>query len=103
SGDGDTGPNNLQNYPLLNSLTSSGGNTTIAGTLNSTANTTFTLDFYDNATADPSGYGEGQTYLGSTNVTTVGNDVSFSTTLTGVTVPLGHFVTATATDPPRTT
>ena len=31
-GDADTGPNNLQNYPIINSVSVSGGNTTIAGT-----------------------------------------------------------------------
>ncbi|BCM92548.1 serine/threonine-protein kinase PknD [Abditibacteriota bacterium] len=97
--DVDTGPNGLQNYPVLNSATSSGGNTIIGGTLNSTVNTTFTLDFYSSPTVDTSGYGEGQTYLGSTSVTTSGNNATFNTTLTGVTVASGAAITATATDP----
>ena len=97
AGDGDTGANNLQNFPVLTSATS--GCTTIQGTLNSTPNTAFALEFFANATCDASGYGEGQTYLGSTDVTTDGSgdaafDVTFSTT-----VPAGYYITATATDP----
>src|SRR5207245_11264306 len=48
-GDGDTGsvaPNNLQNYPELTSVFSSGeGNITFGGTLNSTPSTTFRIEF----------------------------------------------------------
>ena len=98
-GDADTGPNNLQNYPVLSSAFANSGNTTIAGTLNSTANTTFTLDFYSNATGDVSGYGEGQTYLGSTSVTTdASGNVSFTATLSGVQLANGLAISATATD-----
>ncbi|MBV9469945.1 MAG: hypothetical protein JOZ57_11940, partial [Abitibacteriaceae bacterium] len=63
-GDADTGPNGLQNYPVVSSVTTSGGTTTIAGTLNSLANTPFTLDFYSSDAADASGFGEGKVYLG---------------------------------------
>src|SRR5207248_2227652 len=80
-GDGDTGsaaPNNLQNYPELTSVSSSGGSTTITGTLKSTPNTTFRLEFFANNLPDPSGFGEGRTFLGFTNVTTDGSgNVSF--------------------------
>src|SRR5712692_2073565 len=57
-GDADTGANNLQNFPVLTSATSGGGSTTIQGTLNSTANTAFSLDFFSNTLCDPSGFGE---------------------------------------------
>ena len=62
-GDGDTGGNGLQNFPVLNSATASGDNITISGTLNSIPNTTFRVEFFDNIALDPSGNGEGQTYL----------------------------------------
>ena len=42
----------------------------VIGTFHSTPGTTFLLDFYANAAADPSGYGEGQRWLGSATVTT---------------------------------
>ena len=99
AGDADTGPNNLQNYPVLTAVNSAGGNTTITGTLNSTSNTTFRLDFFANDACNPSGFGEGQTFLDSFKVTTNANgNASFTATLTGITVPAGAAVTATATD-----
>ena len=98
AGDGDSGPNNLQNFPVLTTITSSGGNTVIKGTFNSNANQDYVLDFYDNAVADASGYGQGQSYLGSsTTITADGTVKAFTATLAGVTLTDGHFITATAT------
>ena len=68
--DSDNGVNRTQNYPILTSANASGGNLTLAGTLNSAANTAFTVDFYISPACDASGNGEGQTYLGSATVTT---------------------------------
>lgn len=48
-GDGDAGPNNIQNWPTLSSQWSSGGLTWFSGTLNSAANTTYTVDIYANS------------------------------------------------------
>jgi titin len=67
--DADTGPNYRQNYPIIAAVTS-GVTTRVWGTLNSVPNATFTLDFYASAAADPSGYGEGQRWLGSAVATT---------------------------------
>jgi len=95
-GDPDTGPNNLQNFPLLTSAVR--GSTIIDGTLNSLATTTFRLDLYANRECDPTGYGEGESYLGSDTVTTdVNGDASF-TVIFGAVVPIGDLITATATD-----
>lgn len=97
--DGDTGPNNLQNFPTLTSVTTVPAGTQIQGRLHSTPNTTFLLDFYSNPSANPSTYYEGETYLGAASVTTDGDgNVSFDVTLT-TTVPAGRIFTATATDP----
>ncbi len=71
--DPDTGPNNLQNFPVITAASVSGGETYVAGTLNSTPNRSFLIDLYRNQTADPSGHGEGQVYLGSAGVNTDGN------------------------------
>jgi len=97
--DSDAGPNNLQNFPVLTSGISSGFSTDIQGALISTANTAFRIEFFANAACDPSGFGEGQTFIGSTTVTT-GTDcgATFNVTLP-VSVPAGQFITATATDP----
>lgn len=95
AGDGDTGANNLQNFPVLTNVTSAAGTTTITGTLNSLATRTFRIEFFASASADPSGFGEGKTFLGSTDVTTDGSgNASFSFTHA---TPTGTAFTATAT------
>jgi hypothetical protein len=101
AGDVDTGANNLQNFPVLTGALPSaqGFLTRVGGSLHSTPNTSFLIDFYASAAADPTGYGEGQRYLGTTTVLTDGNgDVTFAVTLPGATVS-GEVLTATATDP----
>jgi hypothetical protein len=98
-GDSDTGPNNLQNFPVLNSATSSGGTTTVMGTLNSAASTSFTLEFFANAACDRSGNGEGQRPLGQIVVATdASGNIGFVANLS-IQVPPGQLITATATDP----
>jgi hypothetical protein len=100
-GDTDTGGNNLQNYPVITFADSdASGATEIQGTLDSNPGTTFTLDFYYNTAADPTGYGEGEFYLGSGQVTTDNSGmVTYTIPLSGVAIPPGQYVTATATDP----
>jgi VCBS repeat-containing protein len=101
--DADAGPNNLTNAPTLTTA-SLGANTTVAGTLLVPSGTRARIEFYSTPTADPSGYGEGQTYLGFVDVTDGGagdtdgianGTITFSATLPPVTN--GHAVTATAT------
>jgi hypothetical protein len=99
AGDSDSGPNNLQNYPVLSSSLLSSSTLTIRGTLNSRATTSFQLDFYVNNNCDSSGYGQGQTYLGSGNFTTDGSgNVNFNVSLS-TSATAGQAITATATDP----
>ena len=103
-GDGDAGPNGAQNFPIL--LTTGpaaplGSGTHITGVLNSTASTTFDIDFYSNPACAPRAqeYLEGQDYIGSTQVTTDGSgNISFDVTLPTTVAP-GARITATATDP----
>jgi CSLREA domain-containing protein len=103
AGDGDTGANNLQNFPVLASGISGGGSITILGDLNSAANTDFSLEFFANSACDPSGNGQGETFLGSTVETTDGSgNASFTATFTA-TVAVGQFITVTATDPNNNT
>src|SRR5262249_266874 len=71
--DGDTGPNNLQNYPVLTSAISGGGSINIQGSLNSTPSTTFRVEFFDNPQCDPLGNGEGETFIGSASIPTTPN------------------------------
>jgi hypothetical protein len=99
-GDADSGPNNLQNFPTITSVTvTAGGNSTnVKGSLNSFSNGVFNLDFYRNSTCNLRGFGEGEHPIGSATVTTdaTGNanfDVTFSTSISSTEV-----LTATATD-----
>jgi len=97
AGDGDPGPNSLQNYPVLASATGSPSSITISGTLNSTPGRTFRIEFFANAVADGSGYGEGDRYLGFTTVVAGAGATPFSANLSAA-VANGEFVSATATD-----
>jgi hypothetical protein len=97
-GDGDGGVNQLQNFPVLTSATQAGGSTTIAGRLNSTANATFRLDFYVTDVVDPSAFGEGRFFLGSTAVTTNSAGNAGFTFVSAVALGAGRSVSATATD-----
>jgi len=97
-GDGDTGTNDLQNFPVLDTVVSGTVDTQISGTLNSTAGTSFRIEFFSSPSADTSGYGEGQTYLGYTTVTTDGGgNAIFNATLSGVSLTSDCTFTATAT------
>jgi hypothetical protein len=101
--DADLGSNGLQNYPVITSVTSFRGKTTIEGTLNSTPNTSFTVQFFSNSGCDASGFGEGEKFIGSTTVTTNGNcNATFKVTLPVGVLP-GQFMTSTATDPNSST
>jgi CSLREA domain-containing protein len=71
-GDGDSGPNNLQNYPVISSAKTSATWSAIKGTINSTPSTQFIVVLYSNTLCDPSGFGEGRTQAGDFGVTTDG-------------------------------
>ena len=101
AGDADAGPNDLQNFPIITTVTPGAGTTNIQGVLNSIASTVFDLDFFSEPPCipRPQGWLQGTTYLGSTQVTTDGTgnatfDVNFA-----VVLQPGQPVTATATDP----
>lgn len=94
SGDTDGGANGLQNFPVITTIK---GNV-VNYTLNSTPNTTFRIEVFANNTADASGNGEGQRYLGTQNVTTdaAGNKTFSYTAPSSIS---GKFISLTATDP----
>jgi len=84
--------NQEMNFPVITSATYSGGNTTISGTLAILPPNTATVEVFQ-ARLDPSGYGEGERYLGSAITDAAGN-----WGLTDATLLPGDSVTATATD-----
>ena len=93
-GDGDTGPNNLQNFPVLASAVDGGGSTAVSGTLNSTPGAAYTLRFWSNPTGD----NEAETYLGEQAITTDAAGNAPFTFTAAPAIALGRNVTATATD-----
>jgi titin len=96
--DGDTGPNQFQNYPKLSSARAEGSGTRVRGTLQSLPQTSFTIDFYANAVAHPSGHGEGQRWLGAITLTTNAGGTANFNHLLDVSAQPGEFITATATE-----
>jgi hypothetical protein len=100
-GDSDFGFNNFQNFPVITSVTANSSQTTITGSLNSTPNTNFSINFYSSSACDPSGKGEGaQPFgLGTIGTTTDANgNASFGVAIS-IPLPAGRVITATATDP----
>lgn len=82
AGDGDTGPNGLQNFPVITSIA---GNA-VSFTLDTTANASgYRIDFYNNPGGlDPTGYGEGQVWLGSCIVVSPSATTPSTCTIPGV-------------------
>ncbi len=97
-GDGDTGPNNLQNFPALSSASSAGSMTNVLGSLSSAPTTTYRVEFFASMACDPSGNGQGQFFLGSADVPTDATGLGLIDATLAVAAP-GAFLTATATDP----
>jgi uncharacterized repeat protein (TIGR01451 family) len=106
--DADGGPNALQNSPQLTGFTSDCGSTPIVcttnvvGMLSSTPTSSFpsmySVDFYASALCDPSGFGEGGSFLGNVEVTTGADGLaSFSFALPAGLLP-DAVLTATATE-----
>ncbi|QEH31992.1 Large cysteine-rich periplasmic protein OmcB precursor [Aquisphaera giovannonii] len=93
------GPNDYQNYPVIASAVIGGGGIEIKGTLNAGASASYLVQFFWSPAADPSGYGEGQYYIGSATVTTgADHNGSFDAIFPGVDIPGGSAISATATD-----
>src|SRR5262249_50247547 len=93
------GPNRLQNFPVLTAATVSGSDLTITGTLTAKPKQTYRIEFFVQDAGDPSGFGQGKTFIGFRNVTTDNTGkVIFTATFSGVNIPAGKVITATATD-----
>lgn len=101
----DSGANDLQNHPVLTFTSALGINFTVGGTLHSTPNTSFEIDFYESPSCDPSGFGEGQLYIGTHPVVTdaAGNAAFLATFASGTDVGTLITATATPTNAPRNT
>ena len=91
------GPNDLQAAPDLTGAQGGGATSAIQGTLTSVPKTSFLIQFFTNQVPDPSGYGQGQTLLGATTVTTNGQGYAAFVFAPSSSLAGGTWLTATAT------
>ena len=100
--DADTGPNGLQNHPILTTFVANpyngGSDVHLNGRFKGAPNTRFHVEYFSNDASDPSGFGEGQVWIGSIDLTSsadgrLGWGTAFQTK-----VPVKN-LTMTATDP----
>jgi hypothetical protein len=86
-----------QAFPVLTAATLTNSGTVIDGTFAGVPDTAFTLEFFANDVCNPSGYGEGQYWLGDAIVVTDANGQASFTATVAASEP-GQFIAATATD-----
>jgi len=101
AGDPDIHPGNHgQNYPVLSSAAVAAGTAIVSGTINSNPGTALHLEFFANVACSASGNGEGQTFIGSTDVTTDASGNASFGPISFAGVPAGQgVITSTATSP----
>jgi hypothetical protein len=92
SGDGDTGPNEQQNFPTILTVTT-GASGVVHFSFDTCDEGPYTVEFFASPQCDGSGNGEGKTYLGSKEVTGSGTFDSDPMAINS-----GDVITATATD-----
>ena len=99
-GDVDLGSNRRQNFPVLSAA--DGEDSSIAGSLNSQPETPFRIEFFSSPECDPSGNGEGMTYLGYGDFSTdVDGNADFEVDVEvefGEDLVPGSWITSTATN-----
>ncbi len=99
-GDGDTGPNGLQNFPdLVAALTNTGD---VIGTLMALPNTPYDLDLYVSPTCDFSGFGEMKDFAGSANVSSDATGLATLSMAVTSTINAGDYLVPVATGPEGT-
>ena len=94
---------NPSNLVVLTEAVSDAAATGIQGSLSSYANGQFLIQFYENRFPNASGYGEGLTWLGSTNITAGADGHASFVLILPAGVPPGCYLSATATDRANTT
>ena len=107
--DADTGPNELQNFPVLDRALASPSGLSVSGSLDvpvSVDGESYRIAIYESAACNASGHGEGEVYVGTQLVTLSGSSSEledFTFTLPGSGPAAGQVVTATATNPDGST
>jgi hypothetical protein len=93
-----TGGNHLQPAPVIKSVSTSGGTTTVKARLTgSAASTDFRIELYSNPVCDPSGAGEGKDFVAAKAITT-GSTGTKTFTIAVPTLAPGLQLTETATN-----
>ena len=96
-GDFDTGPNGLQNYPVISDAWKlPNGKVRFRGNLNSLANEDYYIDFYAQMTHSPTFYGEGETFIGTEIIHVKPNGAGEWDFISNGNYPVGLFLTTTA-------
>lgn len=100
AGDGDGGPNGQQNFPVLSNVSNAGAATTVDYMLDSLEiSANHTIQVFANTVCHGEGYGEGARLVGSFVQQSNGSgDMSVVGAVLSELVPVGQFLTATATD-----
>jgi len=98
NGDNDSGPNALQNFPVLSSAGATANTLTVQGSFNSMPNRAYTIDFFANGSCDQTGNGEGERFLGSISISTDANGDAAIDESISASIEAGEAITATATD-----
>ncbi len=98
-------PNGLQNFPVLGSAvfvpdaSDPKGTLTVDGTLAADPDSAYLVQVFADSTADPSGYGQGQTVIASFDVITDGSGAAVFSDTFATGDLAGELISATATDP----
>jgi hypothetical protein len=95
-GDLDAGENDLQNFPVLTGASTDGAQTTVTGTIDTTPGRTMRIEAFSSTSCDPSGHGQGETFLGAAEVTAGAGATPFTATVAAT--DTSRVVTMTATD-----
>lgn len=93
----DSGANGLQNYPQIQSALRAGAQLRLQGFLQSAPNQSYSLDWFATPQCSALGFGEGQHYLGSTNLVLGPSGTGSFDVLLQQSLPLGWSISATAT------
>ncbi len=96
--DGDSGPNNRVNFPVLDSAILGPGTTRVRGHMVGAPNTGHTIDFFKVAERNPSKFGEGDIWLDSIVVFTNNQGMVDITATLAAPVSTDEFISAIATD-----
>jgi hypothetical protein len=100
NGSGPNGPNHFQNFVVITGAVDDGiGGVNLTFSLTSTPNQSYRIEFFVNNTADPSGFGQGQRFLGATVLfVPASGNASATIHLAGPGIYPGLFISATTTD-----